>query len=181
MPDLVWDDVAELFEPDGMLLDAYVFDTTMADWQAFVDLVRSRGWWFAYGESGGWKRMPDRVETVHERRFDLGSSLYIRPVPEVTVRVYFFEVEEIELVLAPQEVQGQARLDVVCGFLRAVSRRLGKPMVLTPENGREHPLIGYDFATDSVVRMSPPRLAAVGRLRGPQVHRRQAGLRIMPV
>lgn len=101
MPDLVWDDVAKLFVPDGMLLDAYVFDTTMADWQAFIDLVRSRGWWFAYGEVGGWKRMPDRVETVHERRFDLGSSLYIKPVPEVTVRVYFFEVEEIEVVLAP--------------------------------------------------------------------------------
>lgn len=41
VPDLLWDDVREWFEPDGSLLDVYVFDTTVADWQAFVDLVRS--------------------------------------------------------------------------------------------------------------------------------------------
>jgi hypothetical protein len=46
MGDLLWEDVREWFEPDGSLLDAYVFDTTVADWQAFVDLVQSKGWWF---------------------------------------------------------------------------------------------------------------------------------------
>jgi hypothetical protein len=33
--DLLWDDVREWFLPDGSLLDAYVFDTTVGDWQAF--------------------------------------------------------------------------------------------------------------------------------------------------
>ncbi|GAA4425449.1 hypothetical protein GCM10023148_28280 [Actinokineospora soli] len=156
MPDLAWDEVSRFFEPDdGMLLDAYVFGTTVADWQAFIDLVRSAGWWFDYQEDGRPKPLPDRVEDVLERCGDVAALLRIRPSSEVWAHVHFFEVEEIEVDFAPQELQGQERLDVVCGFLRAVGRALGKPMVLTPENGRELPLIGYDVVIDRVVRMAP--------------------------
>ncbi|ONI81317.1 hypothetical protein ALI144C_22650 [Actinosynnema sp. ALI-1.44] len=154
MADLMWNDVSELFVPDGSLLDAYVFDTTIAEWQAFVDLVRLQGWWFEYLEENHPRSLPDHVEVVLERRPEMGILLQVRPVPEVLVNVHFFTVEEIEVDFSPEELQGQERLDVVCGFLGAVGRRLGKPMVLTPENGPRHPLIGYDVAADRVVRIA---------------------------
>ncbi|GAA1849003.1 hypothetical protein [Actinomadura bangladeshensis] len=153
MPDLLWEDVRRFFEPDGSLLDAYVFDTTVADWQNFVDLVRSVGWWFAYSEDGQAVSLPERVEEVLARRGEMGALLQVRPVPEVLVNVHFFIEEEIEADLDPRELQGQKQLDAVCAFLRAVGRRLGKPMFLTPENGAAYPLIGYDLATDRVLRL----------------------------
>jgi hypothetical protein len=149
--DLLWEDVREWFEPDGSLLDAYVFDTTVADWQAFVDFVRSRGWWFAYSEDGRPRRLPFRVEDVLARRGEMAVLLQVRPVPEVRVNVHFFTDEEIEVDFAPEELQGQERLDLLCSFLRAVGRRLGKPVVLTPENLADRPLIGYDVGADRVL------------------------------
>jgi hypothetical protein len=72
----------------------------------------------------------------------------------VWVNVRFFAVEEIEVDFSPEELQGQEQLDAVCAFLRAVGRRLGKPMVLTPENAPDRPLIGYDVTADRVVRVA---------------------------
>jgi hypothetical protein len=154
VPDLLWDDVREWFEPDGSLLDAYVFETTVADWQAFVDLVRSKGWWFTYSENNRLRRLPDRVEEVLAQRGEVASLLQVRPVPEVSINVHFFTVEEIEVDFARGELQGQERLDLLCEFLRAVGRRLGKPVILTPENFPEDSLIGYDVATDRIVAIA---------------------------
>jgi hypothetical protein len=151
---LLWDDVSAFFEPDGSLLDAYVFDTAVSDWQAFIDLVRSRGWWFEYQEDSRSTRLPDRVGVAFDHAETSAVLLRVRPVPRMSVHVHFFTVEELEVDFAREEVQGQDRLDVVCGFLRAVSRRLSKPMVLTPENMRDDPLIGYDLAADRVVQIA---------------------------
>lgn len=104
MPDLLWDDVREWFEPDGSLLDACVFGTTVADWQAFVDLVRSKGWWFAYSEDSRPRRLPYRVEDVLARRGEVATLLQVRLVPEVLVNVHFFTDEEIEVDFAPEEL-----------------------------------------------------------------------------
>ncbi|MER6950548.1 hypothetical protein ABT294_41665 [Nonomuraea sp. NPDC000554] len=92
----------------------------MADWQVFVDLVRSKGWWFAYSEDG--RPVRDRVEDVLARRGEMSVLLRIRPIPEVLVNVHFFTDAEIEVDFEPLELQGQERLDVVCAFLRAVGR-----------------------------------------------------------
>jgi hypothetical protein len=154
VPDLLWDDVREWIEPDGSLLDVYVFDTTVADWQAFVDLVRARGWWIAYSEDSRSRRLPDRVEDVLARRGEMATLLQVRPAPEILANVHFFTGEEIEVDFAPEELQGQERLDLLCSFLRAVGRRLGKPVVLTPENLRDRPLIGYDIDAGRVLAVA---------------------------
>jgi hypothetical protein len=162
--DLLWDDVREWFLPDGSLLDAYVFDTAVDDWQAFLDLVRSKGWWFAYSEDGRPRRLPARVEDVFARRGEMVLLLQVRPAPEVLVNVHFFTGEEIEVDFSPEELQGQERLDLLCGFLRAVGRRLGKPVILTPESSPDHPLIGYDIDADRVIAVaSRPGSALSGR------------------
>jgi hypothetical protein len=147
----LWDEVRAWFEPDGSLVDAYVFDTTVADWQVFVDLVRSSRWWFSYQEDGHGKRLPDRVEDVFGRDDHAAVLLQIRPVPEVLINVHFFTSDEIEIDFAPEELQGQERIDVLCRVLRAIGRRLGKPVVVTPESSPGRPLATYDIDSDRVV------------------------------
>ncbi|MGV9386520.1 hypothetical protein ACWDRB_62720 [Nonomuraea sp. NPDC003707] len=97
--------------------------------------------------------MRDRVEDVLARRGEMSVLLRIRPIPEVLVNAHFFTDAEIEVDFEPLELQGQERLDVVCAFLRAVGRCWASRWS-SPEGNAEHPLIGYDLATDRVVAWS---------------------------
>jgi hypothetical protein len=60
VPHLGWDDVGDWFDPDcnGLLPDVQVPETTIEDWQAVLDLVRSRGWAHKYWPDGRVTRMP---------------------------------------------------------------------------------------------------------------------------
>jgi hypothetical protein len=57
-----------------------------------------------------------------------------------------------------RELQGQDRLDVLCSFLRAIGRRLGKPVVMTPEgaSNARFAVLGYQVAQDRVVVLADP-------------------------
>ncbi|WP_345395053.1 hypothetical protein [Nonomuraea salmonea] len=54
MPDLLWDDVKTLFDPEanGALPDVVVEGTALEDWQVLLDLVREQGWQYAYSVGG---------------------------------------------------------------------------------------------------------------------------------
>lgn len=89
-----------------------------------------------------------------QRCHEVTTFLQIRPAPGIAVHVHFFTTDEIEMDFAREELQGQPQLDVLCGFLRAIVRGLGRPVILTPENGAEIPLIGYDPEADQVVAIA---------------------------
>ena len=74
-------------------------------------------------------------------------------------------VEEIDFDVDLRKLQGQERLDVLCGFSRALGRRLGKPVVMDFE-GSTVPMIGYDDQLDRVVRLAPRQLRTE---RGPRI------------
>jgi LSD1 subclass zinc finger protein len=45
----------------------------------------------------------------------------------------FHADDEVDFDVDLRELQGQERLDVFCGFLREIGRRLGKPVLMDPE------------------------------------------------
>ncbi|WP_405826823.1 hypothetical protein OG705_29445 [Streptomyces sp. NBC_00838] len=79
-------------------------------------------------------------------------------LPDVVVPdASFWAVKEIDFDVDLRELQGQERLDVFCGFLRVVGRRLGKPVLMVSEGGdHSHPLLGFDVETDQVVLLADP-------------------------
>lgn len=84
---------------------------------------------------------------------DLMGSLPDVVVPDAS----FWAVKEIDFDVDLRELQGQERLDVFCGFLRVVGRRLGKPVLMVSEGGdHSHPLLGFDVETDQVVLLADP-------------------------
>ncbi|MER6664632.1 hypothetical protein ABT256_08785 [Amycolatopsis japonica] len=57
-----------------------------------------------------------------------------------------------------RELQGQAGVDILCGFLTDIGRELGKPVLMTPEGGSPaHPVLGFDPEQDRVVLLAEPR------------------------
>lgn len=150
MHDLVWDDVAHYFELDGSLLDAYVFDVSMADWQHVIDVVRAQRWRLDYTVGGSSQPLPQQSSDIFAARGDASTTLTIWPTPDIAVNTHFFSDDEIEFDFEPGELQGQDPLDVLCAFLRTIGGTLNKPIVLTPENNPDWPLLTYTPDDDRV-------------------------------
>jgi hypothetical protein len=166
MPDLLWDDVRNFFDPDlmGALPDVSVAGTSVEDWQAVFDLVRSSGWTWEYAEGGVAGALPSAVEVLSRPADAETAELRVWPVSDVLAIFRPMSAEEIDFDVGLRELRGQAGVDTLCGFLCAIGRRLGKPVVMTAEGDYGNPVLGFDPAADRVVLPAEPQLIAlVGR------------------
>ncbi|MFE7126694.1 hypothetical protein [Streptomyces sp. NPDC057617] len=156
MSDLLWDDVKCFFDHEvmGALPDVHVADTSVEDWQAVLDLVAASGWQWQYSEGAVVGPMPP-AEAVLSRPAEAECpELRVWPTSGVLAIFRFYASEEIDFDVDLRELQGQDRLDVLCGFLRAIGGRLGKAAVMTPEGDADHPVLGFDAESDRVVLLA---------------------------
>jgi hypothetical protein len=156
VPDLVWDEVKGWFDPEvnGVLPDVHVPGTTVEDWRAVVDLIRSKGWAYEYSVDGRVSRIPGHAGNMLRPRDEAGVALKVWPTPGVLAIFRPYCVEQIDFDVDLRELQGQDRLDVLCALMRAIGRRLGKPVVMTPEGTDDVPVLGYDTDADRVVMLA---------------------------
>ncbi|MFE4517579.1 hypothetical protein ACFRMQ_25670 [Kitasatospora sp. NPDC056783] len=162
MPDLLWEDVKDFFDPElmGALPDVSVAGTSVEDWQAVFDLVRSRGWTWEYSVGGVAGPLPSAAEVLLSRPADAETvALRAWPVPDVLVIFRPMSADEIDFDVDLRELQGQAGVDTLCGFLRAIGRRLGKPVAMTAEGDEGNPVLGFDPVADRVALLAEPRLS----------------------
>ncbi|MGN5379086.1 hypothetical protein ACQ4WX_22205 [Streptomyces lasalocidi] len=159
MADLLWDDVSCFFDPDlmGSLPDVRVPNTSAEDWQAVLDLVAEKGWKCQYSEGGTVLPVP-RAKAVLSRPADAECpDLRVWPTADVLVILRFHAADEVDFDVDLRELQGQERLDVFCGFLREIGRRLGKPVPMDPEGDYGHPVLAFDVEADRVVLLAGPQ------------------------
>lgn len=158
--DLLWDDVKGFFDPDSMgtLPDVRVPDASVEDWQAVLDLVAEKGWKCRYSEGASVLPVP-RAEAVLFRPAQAECpGLRVWPAADVLAIFRFHAADEVDFDVDLRELQGQERLDVFCGFLREIGRRLGKPVLMDPEGDDGHPVLGFDVEADRVVLLADPRV-----------------------
>ncbi|MDX2546149.1 hypothetical protein ACOT81_27355 [Streptomyces sp. WI04-05B] len=158
MNDLLWDDVKCFFDPDllGSLPDVRVPSASVEDWQAVLDLVAEKGWKCQYSEGEAVLPVP-RAETVLSRPADAECPvLRVWPTADVLAIFRFHADDEVEFDVDLRELQGQERLDVFCGFLREIGRRLEKPVLMDPEGDQGHPVLGFDVEADRVLVVAAP-------------------------
>ncbi|MEV6553191.1 hypothetical protein AB0M57_31480 [Streptomyces sp. NPDC051597] len=169
MPDLLWDDVKDFFDPDlmGSLPDVCVEGTSVEDWQSVFDLVRSCGGAWEYWEGDVLVPLPS-AEAVLSRPVDADMAmLRVWPVAGVLVNFWPMSSGEIDFDVDLRELQGQAGVDILCGFLGLIGRRLGKPVRMTTGGDWGNRVLGFEPAADRVVVLADPRgvqlSAAAGR------------------
>ncbi|WP_329131982.1 hypothetical protein [Streptomyces sp. NBC_00670] len=158
MADLLWDDVKGFFDPEvmGALPDIRVPGTSVEDWQAVLDLVAERGWQCEYVEGETVLPVPPAGVVLSRPPDAECPSLRVRPDTAVLAIFRFGSDDEIDFDVDLRELQGQARLDVFCGFVREIGRRLGKPVFMDPEGDHGHPVLGFDVGADRVVLLAQP-------------------------
>ncbi|MFJ4717414.1 hypothetical protein [Streptomyces sp. NPDC088785] len=160
MADLLWEDVKCLFDPDvmGSLPDLRVPEASVEDWQRVLDLVVEKGWRCRYFEGDTALAVP-RAEAVLGRPADAECpDLRVWPSPEILAIFRFHAADEVDFDVDLRELQGQHRLDVFCGFLREIGRRLGKPVLMDPEGDDGRPVLGFDVEADRVVLLADPQV-----------------------
>ncbi|MFD8077794.1 hypothetical protein ACFV3E_34660 [Streptomyces sp. NPDC059718] len=158
MPDLLWDDVQDFFDPDlmGALPDVCVPGTTADDWQAVFDLVRSRGWAWSYAEGSATGPLPRAAEVLARQDTLETATLQVSPVPGVRAIFRVFSAADVDFDVDLRELQSQRGVDVLCAFLRAVGRRLGKPVLMSAEGDDGNPVLGFDPEAGRVVLLADP-------------------------
>ncbi|MFD8082453.1 hypothetical protein ACFV4F_12250 [Kitasatospora sp. NPDC059722] len=159
MPDLLWDDVRNFLDPAvmGALPDVFVEGTSsVEDWQAVFDLVQSSGWAWEFLEGGVAGPLPAAVEVLSRPAGADSVDLRVWPVPGVLAIFRPWSAEGIDFDVDLRELQGQHGVDVLCGLLATVGRRLGRPVAMTAEGDYGHPVLGFDPAVDRVVLMADP-------------------------
>ncbi|WP_260634880.1 hypothetical protein [Streptomyces angustmyceticus] len=160
MSDLLWDDVKGFFDPGlmGSLPDVRVPNASVADWQAVLDLVAERGWRCRYSEGERVLPVP-RADVVLSRPAEAECPvLRVWPAADVLAIFRFHAADEVDFDVDLRELQGQERLDVFCGFLREIGRRLGKPVLMDPEGDSGRPVLGFDVEADRVVVLADPQV-----------------------
>jgi len=156
--DLLWDDVSSFFDPDAMesLPDVRVPDVSVEGWQAVLDLVAEKGWKCEYLEGATVLAVP-RAEAVLSRPVGAECpTLRVWPTADVLAVFRFLDDEVVDFDVDLRELQGQERLDVLCGFLREIGRRLGRPVLMDGEGACGRPILGFDVESDRVVLLMEP-------------------------
>ncbi|MEU0600133.1 hypothetical protein ABZ484_18100 [Streptomyces sp. NPDC006393] len=160
MPDLLWDEVRSFFDPDlmGTLPEVWVGDASVEDWQAVLDLVEDSGWRHDYLEGEAVIPLPSAEKVLSRPANAECPLLRVWPVPEVLAIFRFLSDSVIDFDVDLRELQGQKRLDILCGFFTAIGRRLGKPVLMSGEGG-VHPVLGFDVQADRVVLLADPEVS----------------------
>ncbi|MET8651199.1 hypothetical protein [Nocardia aurea] len=156
MPDLLWNEVENFFDPNlmGALPDLWVPDASVEDWQAVFDLIRSSRWVWEYVEGDTVRPLPAAVEVL-PRPVDAESVvLRVRPVPAVTAIFWPMSATEIDFDVDLRELQGQVGVNILCDFVCVLGRLLGKPVFMAAEGQYGSPVLRFDPAADRVVLLA---------------------------
>ncbi|RZU73049.1 hypothetical protein EV384_1445 [Micromonospora kangleipakensis] len=153
------------FDPNlmGALPDVRVEDASVEDWQAVFDLVQAQGWRWEYSEGDAVSPLPSAADVLARPAGAELPILRVWPVPGVLVNFWPYAAAEIDFDIDLRELQGQERLNILCGFFAAIGRRLGKWVLMAPEGDYQHPVLGFDVEADRVVLLADPRLPSNGQ------------------
>ncbi len=145
---LEWQDVCEVFRPDGMLLDIYVLGVDIATWErAFAFLTTEEA---EYTVNSVAAPIPATAAQALQLR-PAGSPLMLVRRYGIEYACHFFSDSEIELDFWPEDVDSPRDFEALVRFIRGLGRATGRDVIITPESGPESPLIRYAAREDEVV------------------------------
>ena len=152
-------DVREYWEGDhGAFIDTYVVSTTASDWQRVLETMQAHAWPSYYYEDSEPALMPSDVQEIFAHRERAVCLWQIRPSEEVRINCNFVDTDEIEFSVDPREIVAQRHLDLICEFISALGRALGKAVLvgLESRDPRAPAVMRYEPTLDDVVASSAP-------------------------
>jgi hypothetical protein len=144
-----FEDVASriAYGEDSNFCDIYVLDTTIKDWAAFVDFVRTSGYryHFTFGDAEG--PLPEKPWEILHFDYDSGKPMpgLMIDVGGFGIRCMFIVWEEIEMDFE-RTAMNRERFARLVEFVQRLGDALGRDVRVTAESDSERPIILYDAA-----------------------------------
>jgi len=129
----------KIYYIDGSLRDIYVKNTSMEDWEKWIDLINTKYELKFYNiHTGETESQIDKsmVFDYWNGKTDLLSNVTIH-LKDILIKCYFFGGDEIENDITPSEINSIEDHNRLVDYLKDVSAYLGKEVILTPENFSE--------------------------------------------
>jgi hypothetical protein len=133
---LAWDDVKAEFAWDGSWRDICVTGTTIRDWQAVLDMIRTTEFRVKFTDDGVEAAPPDDAGLVFKQPRESSFCLAVF-VGKIQLNCFFFDDSEIEFDLDPREIVGQDEFNAVITFMAKIAATTNKFTLMTPENMHE--------------------------------------------
>lgn len=124
--------VTERLAPDGALRNVIVLDTSLHDWQVFLDFVHSAHVSAKFQRGGVDAPMPSLAQTFFEGRYEATRTLGIS-IAGMLFNCHFFKLERIELDIDPREVRGVESVTALLHFMKSLGGMLTKDVLLADE------------------------------------------------
>ncbi len=139
----MWDSSKDLFAWVGRLRDLYVLNTTVVDWQRFLQFLHESPYPLLFFVDDQPAAVPTDVTWVFAQR-EARSPLLTIQVYGMMLHCHFFWDKDIELDLDPREVTDEYVLDHLLEFMTAIGVALDKEVRLTEENTPDTVLFRYN-------------------------------------
>lgn len=137
-----WSDIEWIFEPDGSLIDIYVQDISLREWEKLIDHLNAN---FNLTYSDQDKIDKKYVlEYLQDTSGEMESKSLTIYLGQIKVNCYFFLSEQIEFDIDPKEVNSLSDFELIEKFMTSISDKLQEQITLTAENNPEFPLFKVD-------------------------------------
>ncbi|KAF6615106.1 hypothetical protein J2W97_000326 [Paenibacillus jamilae] len=135
-----YDEVAnEVFFEDGSLRDIYILDTDIQIWAIIFEYLESNEINYRVTIDGLITRIRDIAELLRiKKEASIGITI---EYSEIDICGYFYEGSVIEFDISPIQIDSEKKIDILMNFLKSLSRKLNKTIIITPEMTMEEVLV----------------------------------------
>ena len=144
-----WNDIKWIFEPDGSLVDIYIQEVSIGDWEKLIDLLNSN-YSVRFGISGE-ERNPNQIDKEYVIKYlidesgELESKSVSIDFDHIRMNCHFFLPDQIEFDIDPKEINSIEDYEKIENFIVVVSKTLENQVTLTGENSPQFPLVKIDY------------------------------------
>ncbi|WDM20734.1 protein export chaperone secb [Paenibacillus polymyxa] len=130
--------MSEVFFNDGTLRDIYVLDTETQEWALIFDYLESNEINYRVTIDGLITRIRDIAELLKiKKEASIGITI---EYSEIDICGHFYEGSVIEFDISPIQIDSEKKVDILMNFLKNLSRKLNKTIIITPEMTMEEVL-----------------------------------------
>ncbi|MDN4088487.1 protein export chaperone secb [Paenibacillus polymyxa] len=135
-----YDEVAnEVFLKDGSLRDIYILDTDIQIWAIIFEYLESNEINYRVTIDGLITRIRDIAELLRiKKEASIGITI---EYSEIDICGYFYEGSVIEFDISPLQIDSEKKINILMNFLKSLSRKLNKTIIITPEMTTEEVLV----------------------------------------
>jgi hypothetical protein len=138
-----WDEIAGNFDLEGGELVDLHAPASPETWGRLFALLRSQGYPVKFSLGPGGAPLPATYEPILDAKA-AGFAPYMEiQIGAMTIHVYNFYDDEMELSIKPREVRGPEDYKALCAFIRRLGDQLQEPAILVQELDPENQFLIY--------------------------------------